>query len=270
MNKIDINKIIKHYDSGIGTNRLAEMFNCHRTTIQRLLIKNDVSLRKRSVDFLSDDSFFKSYNKNSCYWAGFIMADGCIRKKQRIVSIKLQIRDRNHLEKLKILSKFEGNVRDYKKLGYSAIDVRNKSWMIDLKRNFLITPRKSHTAKFNINIPRKYLNHFIRGIMDGDGSVSCRVSKNRRNKYLSVSFTGTLNIINNIVKFISEFIDVIIPKIQHPLRENNNYSSISYTCLNAERVLNWIYKGSNDEIRLDRKYEKWINRPITRHYSKTY
>jgi N12 class adenine-specific DNA methylase len=36
--------------------------------------------------------------------------------------------------------------------------------------------------------------------------------------------------------------------------------------LNAEKVLEWLYKDAEENNRMERKYKKWINKPTTKHY----
>lgn len=265
MDEIEEKQIIEKYNSGIGTNRLAELFERHRSSIQALLLRKGIKPRKRAAVFLSKNDYFKNYNNFNCYWAGFILADGYIREKYGMVSIKLQIKDKKHLEKFKIDSGFEGSVREYKNLGYITLDICNREWIKDLKKNFSITPRKSHTAKFNKKIPNEFLHDFIRGIMDGDGSVGLQISNKAKNKYLKVGFVGTDNIILNIRKILTQELNIKLIKIQHPDKNNDNYSALTYSCLNAEKVLEWLYKDSDEHHRMDRKYQRWLDKPFTKH-----
>ena len=40
------------------------------------------------------------------------------------------------------------------------------------------------------------------------------------------------------------------------LTEKSN--CISYSGKNAKKILDWIYKNSNEKLRLDRKYERYL------------
>ena len=41
-------KIIQLYNDGFGTNEISTMCNVHRATVQRILLRNNIKLRKRS------------------------------------------------------------------------------------------------------------------------------------------------------------------------------------------------------------------------------
>ncbi len=101
-NKIDekIEKdIIDLYNDGYGTMEISQKCGVHRATVQRVLQRNNIDLRKRTPVHY-DIHFFDEYNENSCYWAGFIAADGYVRSDRAAVTIHLASADYEHLLKL--------------------------------------------------------------------------------------------------------------------------------------------------------------------------
>ena len=107
--------IIKDYNDGYGTNYLASKYDVHRATIQRCLIRNSVELRRVSPHKHYNVRFFDTYTSESCYWAGFIAADGYIRNDRDAVCIHLCNIDINHLYKIKELTDYEGNISNSKR-----------------------------------------------------------------------------------------------------------------------------------------------------------
>jgi DNA-binding transcriptional regulator WhiA len=257
LNEKEKSEIIELYNSGYSNKKLSEIFNVHRVTIQRLLKKNNILLHKRESELTCDKNFFKVYTKESCYWAGFILADGYIRKNSTNLHIKLQIKDAEHLYKfLKCLDIPENNINKLIKYTkkYVYVNLFIKELVEGLNDLFSIGNKKSLTAEINPKIPIELLNHFIRGYFDGDGSIS-----NSRNHPV-ISFTGTISVLNRILDFI---IHNNINKKNHRakivIRYHNIIGSFSYQGFNfLDNFYRIIYSDSNDFIVLNRKYEKII------------
>lgn len=139
-------------------------------------LKKEVSRSKSTIEFLENFDDFES-----CYWWGFITADGCITKKQLILSI--HERDKDHLEKFCTKSnsslKFVTRENAWHKKPYTmGRTVINDSFFLKRIINLLnIKPKKTYNP-FDINIfltPNR-LCYFVAGIIDGDGYIS-------KNKY---------------------------------------------------------------------------------------
>lgn len=64
-----------------------------------------------------NEKFFNSINEKSAYWAGFIIADGCVRKHNYSyeVSINLATRDRDQLIKFNNELESDYPIHDYAK-----------------------------------------------------------------------------------------------------------------------------------------------------------
>ena len=94
--------------------------------------------------------YFSNLDKNSCYWAGFIAADGCLYERYKQLSFDLKVDDYAHLLKFCAYTETDSKVlvvyRKDKKIWASQLYIRGaESWIRDLKDNFNITPRKSLT-----------------------------------------------------------------------------------------------------------------------------
>jgi len=256
------NQIIKLYKEGMSNKNLSIKFNLHRTTIQRLLKKEKIKLHKRKSDLVCNKSFFMSYTKESCYWAGFILADGYIRKNSSNLHIKLHKRDSNHLINfLRCLDILESDIlnmvkyRENDKENYCYIDLHIDEFIIGLRDLFSIVNKKSLTAKIDNKIPENMLKHFIRGYFDGDGSIS-----SVRKIYPVISFTGTLEVLNSIIDFCSKnkLKENHKPKIY--IRYHNIVGSFAYYGKDfIKKYYNLLYEDSNEKIELKRKKEKIIS-----------
>lgn len=61
------------------------------------------------MKYLLNKTFFRDFNELTCYWAGFIAADGCLRQNWRTLNFCLNAKDIEHLESF---SKDIGDFRD--------------------------------------------------------------------------------------------------------------------------------------------------------------
>ena len=258
-NRVSI--LLGMYKKGIGTNHIANIMSIHRTTVQKYLKRYGIKLRKTSPwKNTYAINFFKRPNKINSYWAGFLLADGHVRNKRSTVSLKLKRADHSHLIKFKKALGFSGEIKRYKK--YSVIDISGTWFIEDLRKNFGIVPNKTFRLVFP-KLSEENTKHFIRGIMDGDGSVSYATNKQGK-KYITVSFLGYKPItqkirdilcFNLVLKRRGKNGEVYTPTlVKH---KNKKLAYISFSGRNAVRVLKYLYGNSSSATRLERKYIRY-------------
>ena len=191
------------------------------------------------------------------YVLGYIFADGCIMKHR--YRLKIASSEKNHLKK--VLQAMESNypiLTDKKGIGrlpvYSGI-VDSKKIYFDLVKLGLI-PRKSKVITFP-NINGKYFFHFLRGYLDGDGSVyydKPHIDRgNKKYTRLNTCFTcGSSKFLNTIQKLISNKLKVS----QQKLSKNHTAFKLRYSTQDSLRLLKQIYK-SDKFLKLNRKYKMY-------------
>lgn len=187
-------------------NKISKHLNIPNKTLLIYFNKFNIKYKKLNRQIYNLD-LFENYSEESFYLAGFIAADGCVYKNR--LDLFLSQKDINFLEKIshffgkniKILQ-YNRNIKSscvngvYKVCG---IQVTNNKIISDLKQ-FNITPKKSLTYEFPQNIKsHPYINHFIRGYIDGDGSWSaCKGSQ-----VIKCSMLGTKDCLENIRDIIN-------------------------------------------------------------------
>lgn len=130
--------------------------------------------RKRQHSF--NEHFFSVVETEAqAYFLGFLAADGCVRKQLDGVELTLQEKD---VEILTLFKEVLGGTSSdlyYKEkdIGSNAyrLMLMSKQMALDLN-SWGITPAKSHTMQIQKPIPEHLLRHFLRGLWDGDGSIS--------------------------------------------------------------------------------------------------
>lgn len=249
--------IINDYNSGYGTNYISEKYNINRSTVQRCLQRNNIELRRVSPHSHYDVHFFDTYTPESCYWAGFIAADGYIRDDRDATTIHLCNDDINHLYKIKELTKYEGNISNSKQ--ECSIVFAGKWFGEKLYKNYELTPRKTYDIHISEKIPKNMLKHYVRGYFDGDGCIYD--SKGYPNLNFS---SGSFEILNQLIKV---FQDIGVSLQTKEGKPKIHGIQINYSCSNAMKILKWMYEDSTYLTRLDRKYNKYLSY-LNRKYDK--
>jgi hypothetical protein len=239
--------IIQLYNENKSLNQIAQIIEVDRATIKSRLLTNNITIL-RHRKWITNSKYFDSLNKNSSYWLGFLMADGYNSGD----FIRIDIMDEGHLEKLRddIFLKRDAPIR-IKKHSETDKNVYYITIQDKLITNRLeqlgIVRKKSHIATYPDD-PNLIDNHFIRGLFDGDGSLSFTLKGNYR-KYM-FSIVGSENLLKCIKDKITKLgINVGFSKCKSIFR--------IYVCGNQQilKLLDWIYKDS--DVYLDRKYEKY-------------
>lgn len=217
----------------------------------------------RISNYKSD--FFKEIDSElKAYILGYIVADGCITiedRKDRPSKIKrvqfqptiddlftiLIIRNAIcPLNKITLVKSKSDNRKDTIKLR-----IANREIVDDLINLYNIFPRKTFNSKFQFpNIKKEFKRHFIRGFMDGDGSIGKR----------HFSMVCNSKIFAEQIK--NEFLDYDPTLRFHIYTENRKktvYYSLHFNVNIKSRVSlhNYLYKDA--DYFLKRKYDKSLN-----------
>ena len=178
------------------------------------------------------------------YVLGFWFADGCIYGG-KMFDITVHKKDKYILKKIAEELKYEGNIYDYVdrqacRINFSCKEIYNDIISLGGKEN------KSLSVEFP-KIPIEYLEDFIRGYFDGDGSVM-----NLKNNRLNSAFTCGNK------KFLQELLSVLK---QYAGIEGGSFddscSSLKFGKRDTIRLGDYIYKN-NPELFLLRKKQKFI------------
>jgi len=202
--------------------------------------------------YIVNEDYFKTWTPNMAYVFGLWCADGCIYKNNFNITLKKQD---SYL--LSLIKKDMKSERPIEHRIYCitngdvhttcSLTVSNQTIIEDLM-NLGGTPRKSLTLKLP-NVPKEYFPHFIRGVFDGDGTIS----KNNKNSWNVGIYSGSKVFLEEIQKTLQEEIINFKSKI-HPSRK---IFFLRFSSNSAKLFGNYIY--DNDCLLfLHRKYEKFL------------
>ena len=241
--KYNEDEIVKRYQSGENTKSIAMDLGTYNTTIRRILIRNGIAPRSNSeAQRIVKENPFLNIERD--YWLGLLASDGCLTNNA--IVLELQEQD-------------EYILREYIKfIGYnlSLLTTKSKRFNTFQRRvsfknpeayRYLIelgiTPKKSSTLKVNFKINYD----FLRGVIDGDGSIS---KTNKGNSIRVDIVSASVHFIEQIANFYKE------EGIDYRIYKRNNTNLI---CVNRKDSTKKLYDNLYREgcIYLTRKYNKF-------------
>ena len=167
------------YESGLSLRQVSEKTGMPLTSLVRYLTRHGATFRPtgRQRVYKCDDHYFDEINsEEKAYWLGFLLADGHVNKRDRLV-LDLASVDQGHMVKLRNCIESDAPVRP----GYFAVTshemakaLRGKGIIANGKRVFDVDP--------------DLRRHYWRGAVDGDGCL--RLTKGVTPQ-LSIELVGT-------------------------------------------------------------------------------
>lgn len=204
-------------------NEIAKKYNMSRTSITRYAIKYglyELKFKRKSKNEINENYFDKIDNARKAYWLGFIMADGSIyhykNDDKMQFEIKIQEKDKKLLEEFAQDISFpldKIKTKEEKRCETITVSVSLRTYNKNFCNSLIkygITDLKSGNETFPKKmLPVEFYKDFVRGLWDGDGSVS--------DKRLYIG-SMSLNLISQLSKFfassdIMHYLDYDLTKI---------------------------------------------------------
>jgi ribosomal protein S8 len=280
MKKYDIKQIAKYYFiDKYSLNKIAKIINVSPTTIGNQLKKHGYVLDNKSHDgnnrkHYIDKDFFKIIDtKNKAYILGLIISDGYVDDYAKLTftskDIELVEIFRSELKSEHKLAKYDVfDKRTDKTYTRYSLQIASKEIVNDLNKLGIFS-KKSFNCMMP-NIPNELFWHFIRGLFDGDGSISKETKK--KLGALRFKIIGSENLINAIkTKFIQFGLSNTKISITKYSSNNNRLVSIHYYSFKDLSLLKQKIYEDSENLRLTRKYELFQTLKEYRHgtYNRT-
>lgn len=251
-------KLVELVNERKSGHQIAKELGVHYTTIHRWLRKLGLNLPNFHNELKFDNTVFDVIDtEEKAYWLGFMYADGYVSNNGKTVELSLKGDDIEHLRKfLSFLNHKEDAYCNNAKCGNKLFprcrviltnahfnEVLQKLGCIPNKSLILKFPDKSIFSSDNLIIP------FIRGYVDGDGSVTKSCTG-----YSKFEIIGTKEFLEGIIDlFPNLFTREYYKDKRHP--DKNTYF-LSIGGKKSAEFGDLIYK--NASIYLKRKYKKFI------------
>ena len=254
--------IIDMYLSGMSALQISKMLNMKYYGVHKAIKDSGINFRKNGDNlkkYTANYNFFEKIDtEEKAYWLGFIAADGHVSRGDQVI-INQSTANRDHLQKFLNSIEATNKIKDYasdtlykKNTKYSRIVITSKKMVEDLSRLnivenkslILITPDISNSLK----------RHWIRGYIDGDGSISRTKSKSKRLYEYSLKICGTKEVLTSILLYLGKENQKLYERNYD--NKNNYYISIGGN-IQTKECLDIIY--GNASIYMDRKYKRYTD-----------
>lgn len=192
--------------------------------------------------------FFTKWTIESAWLWGLWFGDGWVNKRTVYLSGSIEV-----LDKVKAISQIDHKPRPQPGcyslyLGATWL----KYWIADAFD--LLPGKKSYIIKWP-KIDSMYLKHFVRGLLDSDGSLGLN------NGYLRFTYaSASEDFVKSLSAVISEQVGVQVKKVY----TYNKSHFISYGANDTYAVCKWLYDESYDYIRCSNRYKMYVlyGRPV--------
>ncbi len=209
--------------------------------------------------YVINENFFDRWSSQMAYILGFTCADGNVH--ERTLSWDLSDKYKSNYDLLRSFNaSMKSNYPIIRRSGAFRLRVTNSRVLSHVMR-LGIVPNKNKILEFP-NVPKKYLRHFIRGFLDGDGWIVTRIRRNG-GKEVCVGFSnGSFEFMKSLVSVFTNELGIVHSNLRKRSKLTKNgkevvYYQLDYYSGNAMNILNYLYSNLNSfDLALRRKYKK--------------
>jgi hypothetical protein len=197
------------------------------------------------------------------YTLGLLAADGSFVSTRREESVELCLKHGD----IEILEKLRDRISPTRPIhrkphmknpAHEAVRLKfNDRCFMALLREYIQSHDKTHSLTWPGNLPDEHLHHFIRGYIDGDGTIGVALTRQtvqdtvRFYPVIRLRILGTEAFLTGMTKAIHRAQDIKPVKVRRKGKEQ--VFELQYSGRHAETILNWLYDGAT--IYLARKRE---------------
>ena len=256
--------IISKYKEGESLAKVGKEFSCSPTTIKNILKEYDIPTRNLSearrnyLNYTIKENIFENIDTpDKAYWLGVMYSDGYICKaKQYTNSFGLTVseKDLEWVEKFKEFLGYSGEIKIYdNSTGFLKGEQISKSARLLIGNNKIVADLEKlgvveHKTKIISCLPDiNFLDDFIRGYIDGDGSLLKRLP--------CFQICGNKLFLESIANYF---------KLPYHLTPDKSIYNLRYNTKESCYLEKRLYKNAN--YYLKRKYDiasRSFNSPLT-------
>lgn len=255
--------------------KIAEEHGTTRHYITKWLKEKDIKIRFNNSDLRRD--FFKIIDtEEKAYWLGYVWCDGNINVRKvkngldKCFSLDICERDHKHLYKFKEAIQAENKVEKLKAVERSLtsdkwryrIRVKMSDFVDVLLEQYKMIPYRTNIDRIKEHMPRYLIRHFIRGVLDADGSVMLVPSSNSTTFHQSAHIS--LSLTYDMADYIADYFHSegftrnkpTIGTVYEGVGSLDIYSIRIGGNIQTPRILDHLY--ADTKVYMDRKYDKYI------------
>jgi len=248
-------EIVRLYNEGYIAKDILKMLgfpsNTTNKVVYRVLRENEVERRKNYNTIrntINHDIFEKIDSPSKAYFLGLLIADGCIAKPSgnRQMAVRLELTDREILEHFRLFLGSKNEVLTLKKkdavLTHYLVVVSSNKMASDLS-TYGVIKNKTHKSILP-KLEEHLMSHLIRGIFDGDGSVTTS------DGYPRIFICGNYDFIEQIRDYLVSRIGITKTKI---VKAHSIFQVSWGSKTDIKKLSEYMYKDVS-ELRIERKF----------------
>lgn len=240
---------------------VARKFDVDSGSIKKYMTRYGLEF-KPQVRHGCDHDFFSRENEETFYMAGFMAADGCVKKRKSTsgnfryeVQVSLAKNDEEHVQLLKDLMKAETPIHNFLIKNSKRNPKWNDSWcsqititsekMVKDLEKFNVVPAKSLIYRFPLwLVNHPLVHHFMRGYFDGDGSFFMGKLQNGRTvEQVYFGLRGTAEFLTIYRSILEEKCG--LEKREKSIRENTGIGVLEYGGNGViKKISDFLYKDA--------------------------
>lgn len=203
--------------------------------------------------------YFDEWTPNMAYILGFLFADGSVDRHKHSVTVGLKTEDGAVLEFIKKELDWKLDIKQRKAKGndkpQSVMTISSTIMVEDLAKKGLL-PRKTYENHPFPDVPDKMMPHFVRGYLDGDGTVCIYANGKLGATVCCVGFIGSPRFVHGLYRSLLRLAGLSNKTIQFHGMDTTPHCSIAWTALNDMRLFYKFAYPKGFEFCLERKRKK--------------
>jgi len=259
------NDWVSMYNSGSTCMQISSKYKCSSTIVSNTLKDKGVAIRPLGSDkrrgYIEKRPEYHIFDtvdtEEKVYMLGLLLADGCIKEAGGSYHISLSLKSDDGYMVSRFANMFNASAYDRH---YTTVNGKNHTstscqltsrYLYEKLNSIGLIPNKSRHddgSLFN-SIPEHLMNHFIRGIFDGDGSIGIYYKRGRKHNttHKYIAFSGTESVMNQVNSYLSLSCNIQI----RTRPQSSIYVITTHSLSNILKITDFLY--SDASIYLERK-----------------
>lgn len=249
---------VKYFQEGLKQGDIAKILNCRKNIVSYLFkyfsIKTDNRYRRK---YICNENYFNKWSANMAYILGFITCDGYIMEngfgvelnEKDIEVLKFIINEISPQSKIKFRQRLDKRTGNLYKSYFCYICSKKIKNQLEI---YGIIKNKTGKEKI-INIPPEFKFDYLRGIIDGDGTIVCSDITISNKKYMHPRLGICSSSINFLEDLNREYFDG-----KGKTSTKRKRRCYDLTLESRPIIIHLLNKVYNGNFHLRRKYEKFL------------
>jgi len=251
-------EVFEYLEEGIENYRIGLRMDCSRDKI--VWWSNRLNFKNKRTEYSSDNNAFNDIDPTTAYLAGLLSADGCIKCSGPSISryvLDFGSIDKELVDNMRLYLKTEKPIYIKKERIEFIYDnailakefyyiINENPFILENLKKWNLAPRKSMKEQIPYMIINnmEFLYDWLRGIIDGDGSVFINNHKDTGRQSFNISFLTSKEIGDWLTKEIS---------IQHCYNNHKKYETLMEFKFNG----NYAYEFAKKVYGFPHCVRKW-------------